>query len=138
MKKGHYIRYIVWMIGLLFLLFIFQHFQSVFEQKARESFDPMKLYSFQIFMYFIIGCYLAIIVIQSWRPQLNLALFLAITIPCTIIALYFPMTLTIPNIPMPKNLNFFIMKREFFPLIAGFTFLLSLFSASKKGANKIL
>ena len=129
----------IWLIGLILLTFLFNEIQLNIEQKIKTTFDPTTLYWTNFFITFLLGSYIAILFIESWKLNLNLYLLILISIPCIFISVIYPIVPTLTNKQILLEFihsTFFnrlykISSTNIFNIIAGLTFTLSLFNKTK-------
>lgn len=86
---SNYVLKILWVIGFIALLLIYSHLEQSIKQTVSITFKPQNLYWFYAIAPLVIGMYISLI-IREWSFKLNVPLLLCITVPCFIVAFYFP------------------------------------------------
>ncbi|WP_336825056.1 hypothetical protein [Sporosarcina sp. USHLN248] len=133
-KWSTYIWKLIWVIGLFLLTII--SFDSINQIKNTPYFDINSWASSVI--PFIWGIYLSLIFINKWSIKINPPLFVCVFIPCFLFSLIPPLTSTL-SISFPIGMWFLkVFSSNLIEIVAGLTFMLSIFNDTKIGANKQL
>ncbi|MGA3603088.1 hypothetical protein [Lysinibacillus agricola] len=132
---------LLWVIGLLALILVASHYQQVIKQDFEATYNPLNTYWFHSIVPFLFGLYSSLLFIKFWSLKIDIPLFLCVTIPLLILSFYIPVTYTIfsniaPNpssfsVPIPFWL-FKINSFELVPIVAGLTFIVSLFGLNRQ------
>ncbi|MDW0114541.1 hypothetical protein QT711_15185 [Sporosarcina saromensis] len=128
MKKwSTYIWKLIWVIGLFLLTII--SFDILTQINNSSHFNATSWTSSIIL--FIWGVYLSLIFIKKWSIKINAPLFICVFIPSFLFSLIPPLTSTI-SISFPICMWFLkIFSSNLIEIVAGLTFMLSIFDNSK-------
>jgi hypothetical protein len=141
MKRLEYLSKLLWLIGLVVLLFIRFHFEQIILENTKESFNMLPSFWFGALIPFVMGLYIGLIFMKGKSIQLNKSLLLCVVLPCLIIILYSPITFTIASMASHQS-NSFTAPIPFWMLqltdhgvlaiVTGITLMAALFSHDKK------
>jgi len=131
---------LIWVLGLLGAVLVVYHFQQIIKQDFESTYNPLTTYWFYATVPFLFGAYISLLFIKIWSFQFNKPLFLCVTIPLLFLSFYSPITYTIIlnttstpssfSVPIPFWL-YKINSFEIVPIVAGLTFILSLFGVNQ-------
>ncbi len=131
---------IAWLIGLVVLAFLLYQIQFNVEQHVKSTFNPLPLYWTKLCITILAGCYIAIILIDSWKFSVNFSLLFLVSVPCIIISSLFPILIVLSNAHLVfENLFLYnisiqlskLYSMNIFGFVAGLTLIISLFSNKK-------
>lgn len=132
---------VIWLFGLILLSFIINEIKITISEEAKATFDLTYLYWINFPFAFLIGCYTSFLFIESWKFKLNLPLLILVSIPLTFISIIPLLVVLFSNKGiLPEslytsivfiNLNI-LSSMDVFSIIAGLTFIISLFSGKRK------
>ncbi|KXH80745.1 hypothetical protein [Sporosarcina sp. HYO08] len=126
---------ILWMVGLVIILFAFSHFGQVVAEQTARTFNMAAKVWFETIVPFAAGLYLSLLCVKDWTFRPNWPTLLLITLPCLLITFYppvvFSLSTTTIHFPLPLWLFEFGLSR-ILPIAAGLSLVMGLFWGSKR------
>ena len=128
MKKwSTYIWKLIWVIGLFLLTII----SFDIKNQIKNSFNYDMISWTNSIIFFIWGIYLSLIFIKKWSIKINPPLLICVFIPSFLFLLIPPLTSTL-SISIPIGMWFLkAFNSNLIEIVAGLTFMLSIFNNSK-------
>lgn len=140
MKKSNWLSYfrkIIWFVGLIILSNISIYFANYVKQIANDTFTFIPLLWTHSFISLIFGIYVSLIFVKKWSFKINHSLLWCVSIPCLLISFCYPIISILSPIEgisfsFIPNWLIRITSLEVFGIIAGMTFILSIFNTQSK------
>ena len=129
--RSVYFWKIVWIIGLIVLVYLSLNVEDYLQQVASETYNPFPLYWYISLDSFILGIYISLIFIQKWSFNVQTTLLCFVFIPSLLITFCTPILVMIEGwsdsvVYIPYWL-IRISQVEVFGIVAGMTLMLGTF-----------
>ncbi|QFG00190.1 hypothetical protein PB01_15980 [Psychrobacillus glaciei] len=138
-KWSPYVWNLLWVVGLIALLLISNELGLKIRYHVATTFHMLPITWYYAFAAFVIGVYISLLFINVRAVKWNWPLIICVTVPCFIIAFYYPVTYTIVqttasdpgnfSVPIPiwlMNINF-VGILGIPSLVAGLTLMVGMF-----------
>lgn len=123
-----WVKYLLWIVGLFVFLGVAGRSETAVDHYVNMTFRSLVGGLIDTGILFFLGIYLSILFLHAPR-KMNVPLFVCVFLPTTLFWMYIPIDvfigLGIPVWMMP------LLKLQIFPVISGFSLMLSFFSANK-------
>ena len=142
-NDANYFKKIIWSIGLIILINLSYNFKIQLQQTAQMTFNIVPVLWFDVMVSLLMGCYISILLVQKWSLNVNHALLWCVTVPCLVLVFIYPTVSTLITYELlPESSSFSLIlswslkiamsSPYVVGIVAGLTFVLSLFSNSRK------
>ena len=128
----HLFAKISWMIGFLLVVFGSTTINNQAKALSSATYNLAPYLWASAITSIIIGAYIALLFLKQVKLQFNTGLFVCITIPCLVLALYYPILAFTPAfienfqfLALPQLLS--LSSETIFGVVAGLTLVLSVF-----------
>ena len=130
-KRSLYFWHIVWIIGLIGLVYLSLNVEDYLKQVASETYNPLSLYWYISLDSFIFGIYISLIFIKNWSFNVHTNLLCFVFVPSLVITFCTPILVMIEGwgvsvVYIPYWL-IRISQVEVFGIVAGVTLMLGTF-----------
>lgn len=137
-KSQEYLLKILWVIGLTILAVINYNVINQLSLTAQATFNHFLVIWARPILSIIFGLYLSLIFIKKWSININASLLWCVAVPCLLLSFLYPLLVTAstnnPGLFLTSFINFLIYTiyhSNIFGVVAGLTFILSLFAQTK-------